>query len=215
MLITTIKKKEDSILGIKEVTKLTISHYEIDPEGFWKGTRDHDVSQNYRALLDSIHGKGPFNILDLGCGPGRDLKYFRDLGHVSVGIDGSESFCKMARKYSGCRVLLQDFIELNLDNNYFDGIFANASLFHVPKTQLSSVINKLNQSLKTEGVLFSSNPRGKSEGINGLRYGNYMELEDYKKIVENCVFKLTHHYYRPQDVPIEHRPWLACVFRKI
>jgi len=142
------------------------------------------------------------------------LKYFKDLGHIPVGLDGCASFCRMAREYTGCRVLLQDFIELNLDDSVFDGIFANASLFHVPKCELSQVIRKLERSLTDQGVLFSSNPRGDYEGMSGSRYGNYMELQEYQNTVESCGFTLMHHYYRPEGVPLEQRPWLACVFRK-
>jgi len=198
----------------KELTQSTISHYEQDPEDYRLGTQDHDVSQNYKALLNSILGEGPFKILDLGCGPGRDLKYFKNLGHIPVGIDGCSTFCNMAREYAGCRVLLQDFIELDLEDNIFDGVFANASLFHVPKSELSQVIGKLWYSLTDRGVLFSSNPRGNSEGISGLRYGNYMELQEYQNAVESCGFTMIHHYYRPKELPLAQRPWLACVFRK-
>jgi SAM-dependent methyltransferase len=196
-----------------ELTKSTIGHYEQDPEAFKLGTLDHDISQNYQAFLDAISSTGPSKILDLGCGPGRDLKYFKSLNHTPIGLDGCESFCEMARSYSECEVLLQDFIDLKLENNYFDGIFANASLFHVPKTELPQVIGKLRKSLKSAGILFSSNPRGNSEGFSGMRYGNYMELEEYKIIIEDCGFTLLNHYYRPQELPLEQRPWLACVFK--
>ncbi len=117
----------------EDLTQTTIQHYENDPNGFWTGTRDHDVSQNYNALLNAISGEGPYTILDFGCGPGRDLKYFKSLGHNPIGLDGCESFCSMAKEYSGCEVLCQNFISLDLENEYFDGVFANASLFHVPR----------------------------------------------------------------------------------
>jgi len=200
---------------MKKWTQTTIRHYEKDPQGFWEGTRDHDVSQNYHAFLQPIHGKKPFNILDLGCGPGRDLKYFKSQGHIAIGLDGCRDFCVMARKYSGCKVLMQNFIELELEKCFFDGIFANASLFHVPKSYLCEVVGKLRDSLKENGIFFSSNPRGNSEEISKSRYGNYMELRGYKEMIEGCGFSLIHHYYRPSEMPIGQRPWLACVFRRI
>ena len=76
----------------------------------------------------------PFAILDFGCGPGRDLKAFKDLGHEPVGLDGSARFAAMARDYSGCEVLEQDFLRLDLPAGRFDGVFANAALFHVPSS---------------------------------------------------------------------------------
>lgn len=198
----------------KILTKKTIEHYETDPLGFWRGTFDHDVSQNYQALLGHLEHSNCQTLLDLGCGPGRDLKYFKQLGHHVIGLDGCESFCQMARDYSGCEVLQQDFIEINLKENYFNGIFANASLFHVPKINLPEVLAVLQRSLKQNGILFSSNPRGDGESINGSRYANLMELNEYQTIVEMCGFELIDHYYRPQSVPLENRPWLACVFKK-
>ena len=117
---------------LKEIVTLTLEHYNQRAEEFWTGTRDHDVSQNRDALLQALHGTGPFRILDFGCGPGRDLKVFRDLGQEALGLDGAERFVELAQKYSGCEVWQQDFLKLDLPNNYFDGVFANAALFHDP-----------------------------------------------------------------------------------
>ena len=88
-----MNKKTD----LKKLTDSTINHYEQNPQGFWQGTKDHDVSQNYQSLLNNISGRAPYQILDFGCGPGRDLKYLSDLGHKAVGLDGSASFCERTR----------------------------------------------------------------------------------------------------------------------
>jgi hypothetical protein len=61
---------------LKKIALLTLEHYNLRAEEFWKGTRYHNVSQNIEALLQHIKGKPPFTILDFGCGPGRDLKAF-------------------------------------------------------------------------------------------------------------------------------------------
>src|SRR6516165_461791 len=73
---------------LRRISELTIAHYDRSAEAYWDGTRDHDVIQNYAALLDAIEGDPPYSILDLGCGRGRDLRYFRSLGHDVVGLDG-------------------------------------------------------------------------------------------------------------------------------
>ncbi|HEX3343809.1 MAG TPA: methyltransferase domain-containing protein, partial [Polyangiaceae bacterium] len=80
----------------------TVAHYDATAESFREGTRDHDVSQNYAAFLRAITAPPPFVLLDLGCGPGRDLAYFRSLGHDAVGLDGAASFVAMARAATGC-----------------------------------------------------------------------------------------------------------------
>lgn len=206
-------------MEIGQITQTTLAHYDRSARQFFEGTRDHDVSQNIAALLDAIAAapgaQAPYRILDLGCGPGRDLKRFTELGHIATGVDGSAEFVRMARDYSGCDVLRQDFIDLRLPDSAFDGIFANASLFHVPSAALPDVLLRLNKTLKPEGVLFSSNPRGNNqEGWNGPRYGSYYDYETWERLVTAAGFAPLHHYYRPPGLPREQQPWLASLFRK-
>jgi SAM-dependent methyltransferase len=201
---------------ISSASTITLGHYNKHADSFWSGTRDHDVSQNRDALLQHLRGPGPFRILDFGCGPGRDLKVFRDLGHEAIGLDGAERFVELARDYSGCEVWHQDFLKLALPPEFFDGIFANAALFHVPSRELPRVLRELWATLKAEGVLFSSNPRGENEeGWNGQRYGCYYNLETWRNLVTAAGFAEITHYYRPPGVPREQQPWLASVWRKV
>ncbi|MGH8630083.1 MAG: class I SAM-dependent methyltransferase [Burkholderiales bacterium] len=201
---------------LAETSSVTLDHYKRHADGYWKGTKDHDVSQNREALLKHLHGKGPHRILDLGCGPGRDLKVFSELGHEAVGIDGCEQFVEFARKYCGCEVWLQDFLRLRLPTEYFDGIFANAALFHVPSQELPRVLKELWTTLKGNGVLFSSNPRGNNEeGWSAGRYGVFYDLERWRELVTAAGFVEITHYYRPAGLPRERQPWLASLCRKI
>lgn len=198
-----------------EITARTISHYDDRASSFWEGTRDHDVSQNIAALLRHIRGAAPFRILDFGCGPGRDLARFSALGHEAIGIDGCPAFAAMAAAHSGCEVWQQNFLALQLPAGYFDGIFANASMFHVPRRELPRVLRELHASLRPEGVLFASNPRGRNEeGWNFGRYGVYHELEAWRGFLDAAGFIELEHYYRPAGMPIEQQPWLASVWRK-
>ena len=151
------------------------------------------------------------DILDFGCGPGRDLNTFKSLGHRPIGLDGSIEFCQLATKHSACQTLHQQFLNLELEENSFDGVFANASLFHVPSQELPRILNDLHHTLRPEGILFSSNPRGNIEGWQGQRYGHYMEFEANKAYLEQAGFKIIHHYYRPDSKPREQQPWLAIV----
>ena len=201
--------------ALKAISQTTIGHYDGRAGQFWEGTRDHDVSQNRDALLRHIEAKPPFRILDFGCGPGRDLAVFRDLGHAPVGLDGSLRFCEMARSWSGCDVLHQDFLELDLPALSFDGVFANASLFHVPTQALPRVLEQLREALVPGGVLFSSNPRGENvEGWQGDRYGAYHDLPKWRALLARGGFEELEHYYRPPGKPRTMQPWLATVFRR-
>ncbi|MGC5703996.1 class I SAM-dependent methyltransferase [Pseudomonas sp. NFXW11] len=197
------------------ITATTLGHYNQVAEDFRTGTRDHDVSQNIDALLRHIQGPAPFTLLDFGCGPGRDLQTFTRLGHVAIGLDGCERFAQMARQDSGCEVWQQDFLKLDLPAGHFDGIFANAVLFHIPRQELPRVLRQLQASLKAGGVLFSSNPRGDNqEGWNGARYGAYHDLANWQALLGEAGFVELEHYYRPAGLPREQQPWLASVWRK-
>ena len=200
---------------LRRTSTVTLEHYNEHADSFWEGTRGHDVSQNRDALLHYLRGPGPFRILDFGCGPGRDLKIFRDLGHEAIGLEGAERFVELARAYSGCEVWLQDFLELKLPDEFFDGIFANASLFHVPGQELPRVLRELWSSLKPGGVFFSSNPRGgNEEGWNSQRYGCYYDWDTWRELVITAGFVEITHYYRPPGLPRDQQPWLASVWRK-
>jgi SAM-dependent methyltransferase len=201
---------------VRRISAETLAFYERAAAEFWDGTRDHDVSQNTSALLEAIEGTPPFSILDLGCGPGRDLKHFRSLGHEAVGLDGAAEFVAMARVYSGCEVLHQDFLALDLPERRFDGVFANAALFHVPSRELPRVLGELHAALAPRGVLFSSNPRGDNEeGWSAGRYCCFLDLDTWRGFVTAAGFIELRHYYRPPGLPRHKQPWLATVWRKV
>ena len=200
---------------MERIAAQTLDHYEQHAQAFWQGTRDHDVSQNIAALLQYIEAPAPFEILDFGCGPGRDLKTFKLLGHRATGLEGAAQLAAMARTYSGCDVLQQNFLQLNLPSAQFDGVFANAVLFHVPSQALPRVLADLFATLKPGGVLFSSNPRGDGrEGWNGDRYGAFHDLPAWRGYMSAAGFVELTHYYRPAGLPREQQPWLASVWRK-
>ena len=192
--MTTMKLNPQDV---KKIAHLTLEHYNQRAEDFWEGTRGHNVSQNIAALLQYIESEPRFMILDFGCGPGRDLKVFAGLGHIAVGLEGAAHFAAMARAHSGCEVWQQDFLELDLPDNHFDGVFANAALFHVPSQELPRVLLELHASLKPGGVLFSSNPHGHNEeGWNRGCYGVYHDLETWRRYVAAAGFVELTHYYR-------------------
>ena len=138
-----------------------------------------------------------------------------DLGHDVVGLDGSTKFVVMARSYSECEVLRQDFLAMKLPESRFDGIFANASLFHVPSQELPRVLAELSATLRSRGVLFCSNPRGNNEeGFSGDRYSCFLDHDTWRDYVTAAGFLQVRHYYRPPGLPRSKQWWLATVWRK-
>ena len=200
---------------LQRIVAWTLAHYNQNAQAFWEGTRGHDVGQNINALLQYIEATPPFDILDFGCGPGRDLRAFKALGHRVLGLEGASELAALARANSGCEVLLQNFLELDLPAARFDGVFANAVLFHIPSQELPRVLKQLHAALKPGGVLFCSNPHGEGqEGWNGDRYGAFYDWSAWQAHVSAAGFVELTHYYRPPGLPREQQAWLASVWRK-
>lgn len=200
---------------VRQAVQATLDHYARNADRFREGTWDHDVSQNMDALLSRINGSAPFRILDLGCGPGRDLIELTRRGHRAVGIDGCAQFVEMARNESGCEVWHQDFLDLKLPSESFDGIFANASLFHVPSRFIDGVLARLFRALVPGGVLCSSNPRGDNqEGWSGDRYGSYYDYARWAALMQAAGFVELDCFYRPAGLPRDQQHWLVTVWRK-
>jgi SAM-dependent methyltransferase len=194
--------------------RATLAHYDASAREFQAATRDHDVSQNIDALLRHIEGEAPFDILDFGCGPGRDVQAFLDRGHRPVGLDGAAGFVTLARAACRAEIWHQDFLALDLPTARFDGIFANASLFHIPSQALPRVLLELRAALKPGGVLFASNPRGQNEeGMHHGRYGVFHDLPQWQRYLQAAGFEALEHYYRPTGRPRDQQPWLATLWR--
>jgi SAM-dependent methyltransferase len=200
---------------LRFIAARTVGHYDQRAQSYWEATRDHDVSQNVQAFVSALRGRPPLSLLDLGCGPGRDLITFASMGHHAVGLEGSSHQAALARQHSGCDVLEQCLLALDLPDAQFDGVFANAVLFHVPSQELPRVLRQLHQTLKPGGVLFSSNPRGNGqEGWNGDRYGAFHDWPTWQRHLAAAGFIELAHFYRPPGLPIEQQPWLASLWRK-
>lgn len=202
-------------VDLANLTAATLAHYESRAAEYWQGTHDHDVRQNIEALLTHLEGTPPFSILDVGCGPGRDLKTFAALGHHPVGLDGAAAFVEMARTFSGCEVWHQGFMALDLPAQRFDGIFANASLQHVPAQALPRVLRQLYATRKPNGALFASIPHGDDqEGGNDERYSCFHHPASWHAHLTRAGFVELLSYFRPPGVPRAEQRWLASVWRK-
>ena len=206
--------------------RATIDDYAAVAEEYAAGNMNHDVSQNIDSLLGPLSEQQlgrPLDILDVCCASGRDLVAFTKLGHHAVGLDGVTAFCEMSRALSGCEVWEQDLASLDLPAARFDGIFANACLFHVPRAGLPGTLEALHGALRPGGVLFVSNAHGFGEDKEGWTDGRseatrsyvcWLSEESWVATCKAAGFTLLDLFYRPPGRPRIRQPFLATVWQK-
>lgn len=145
----------------------TLEFYNSIAADFIQGTIHADVEPLRQSFLKYLPQGAA--ILDLGCGSGRDSKYFLEKGYSITAIDGSAELCKAASAYIGRNVAQITFDKLDY-YQMFDGVWACASLLHVPSMQLPAIFGKISRSLKPGGYLYVSFKYGTFEGERNGRY---------------------------------------------
>ncbi|MBE5950550.1 MAG: class I SAM-dependent methyltransferase [Lachnospiraceae bacterium] len=151
----------------------TIKYYNENAKEFCEGTLQADMSQYQAMFLNYVKPGG--HILDAGCGSGRDSKVFSDLGYQVTAFDASEEICKFASEYLGRMVECRRFEDVT-ETDCYDGIWASASLLHVPKKDLPEVLGRFRRALKADGILYASFKYGDGECMRGeRRFSNFTE----------------------------------------
>lgn len=159
----------------------TLSYYRKNAENFVKGTINADMEFNRKKFLQRLPEQG--SILDFGCGSGRDAKIFLNLGYEVEAVDGCRELCEMAAEYTGIVVRQMDFMELDVREKY-DGIWACASVLHLPYEELRAVLAKMAAALKENGVIYVSFKYGEFEGWRNGRYFTDMTEDGVRRLVE-------------------------------
>ena len=165
----------------------TISYYDKNAKEFCKNTVDVDMSFCRDKFLKYL--KKGSTILDAGCGSGRDSVVFKQLGYHVTAMDASPEICKEAEKVLGQRVICRTFETLE-DENMYDGIWACASLLHVPKVRIEEVLHRLKRALKNDGILYASFKYGDEEKVVGERFFNYFDERSLRELIIENGFKI-------------------------
>lgn len=191
----------------------TISYYDKNAAEFCKNTIDADMSFCQDKFLK--HLKPGVAILDAGCGSGRDSVVFKQLGYHVTAMDASSEICKEAEKVLGQKVLCKTFEELD-DENVYDGIWACASLLHVPKERIAEVLSRLKYALKDGGVLYASFKYGDEEKVVDGRLFNYYNEQSLTALMEENGFEVLE-LFATQDVRRDRQGerWMNVVGVKI
>ena len=158
----------------------TLDYYNKNTSEFVKGTIGADFTET-QSRFASLFEKGAY-ILDFGCGSGRDTKCFLDAGFKVDATDGSEELCKFASDYTGIDVRCELFSELDAVDKY-DGIWACASILHLPKVELKDVFHKMIAAVKTSGYIYTSFKYGDFEGERNGRYFTDFTEDSFKEFV--------------------------------
>ena len=154
---------------------ITLDYYNQNSQHFVHDTQDVKFTDIQDYFLSYL--KPGALILDFGCGSGRDTKYFLEKGYSVEAIDGSEEMVKIAREYTGIEVKQMLFQDLNETERY-DGIFACASILHVPSVELPDIMKRIYRALKQSGIAYISFKYGTFEGERNGRY--FTDLNEEK-----------------------------------
>ena len=198
---------------MKKCIEDTIVYYNKNADIFVEGTIYIDFTQKQTHFLSKLISGS--HILDLGCGSGRDTKYFLEQGYRVTAADGSIELCKAAGKYTGIPIRHMLFQELN-ETDIYDGIWACSSILHLPLPELNDVFHRMAAALKERGVIYTSFKYGTCEGERNGRYFTDMTEEKFSCFLQNIKELELEEQWVTSDV----RPgrgdekWLNIILRK-
>ncbi|WP_167957020.1 class I SAM-dependent methyltransferase [Anaerosporobacter faecicola] len=174
-------KKSEDPRTLREITECTLDYYNKRAQEFVDGTVDVHFTEVQELFLSYLSNGN--KILDLGCGSGRDTKYFLEKGYQVDAIDGSAELCKLATEYTGIPVKHMVFEELN-EKEQYEGVWACASILHVPRRSLPNILSKITDATKKDGIVYISFKYGNVEGIKNGRYFTYLTEETLIELLE-------------------------------
>lgn len=192
----------------------TLDYYDKNARAFAGST----CSLDFHEVQDIFLGKIPAGsrILDLGCGSGRDTRYFLDHGYRVDPVDGSREMCRLAEKYAGVPVRQMLFSDLDARELY-EGVWACSSILHLPKGELRSVFALIIRALKKKGVLYASFKYGEFEGMRNGRYFTDFTRESFSEFIRDEDRLSLEESWITGDVRPQRgeEKWLNCILRKI
>jgi SAM-dependent methyltransferase len=191
----------------------TIEYYNNNADQFFDSTFSLDLKQLYTAFLNELDSG--VKLLDAGCGSGRDSLYFKHQGYDVTSFDASKALVQKAEKLLGQPVLFNTFQNIKF-TDHFDGIWACASLLHVAKDEITSIMSKLSNALTESGVMYVSFKYGESERKdNGRLFNDYTETS-FDKMIQHIPELEVLKYWITHDVrPEKNECWLNILIQKI
>ena len=211
-----MKSKDNEGCSVSEkqtADNSTLEYYSRNAADFVSSTRQADFSAVQNRFLSLLDHKG--EILDLGCGSGRDARAFLDAGYTVRAVDGFPAMAQLACSYLGMPVDTMDFEDL-IDQERYEGIWACASLLHVPCTKLPTIFAKVYQALKTGGIFYCSFKLGNFEGVRNGRYFTDLDACSLQELLQAGGRWKVEDVWISEDVRPDHtdEKWINGLFRK-
>ena len=189
-----------------------MNYYDKNAQEFFDSTINADMSSHHEKFISYMPEKG--NILDAGCGSGRDTLFFKNHGYDVTSIDGSMEMCKLASEYAKTDVLHMQFQEMEFQS-VFDGIWASASLLHIPTDEIESILAKFKDALKNNGIFYASFKYGDFEGIRNGRFFNDLTKETAIELFEKADFEVIETWITTDSrIERQHQKWTNIIVRK-
>ena len=192
----------------------TLNYYAQNAQEFIAGTIGIDMSDVHRRFLEHMPPEG--SILDLGCGSGRDSKFFAERGYRVTAVDGSAELCKRAEQLIGFPVRCLLFEDLDYVNE-FDGVWACASLLHVEKEKMLRILGLVSNALKDGGTLYLSYKYGTGQRLEkGRFFSDYTEADIPLLFPESSPLSCVEWWITQDERPERsHERWLNMICKKI
>ena len=193
------------------MTNRTIDYYNDNADEYFNSVISADMTENYTRFLQYVP-KGA-SIVDLGCGSGRDLKYFKDNGYEAEGLDASEKLCILAREYSGCPVLCTDFLSWKAERRY-DAFWANASLLHLTGKDIITFFAQKTKYLADNGIFYMSMKTGIPQGDDPKgRYFTPFSEELLEQLLKASKLELINRWSNSDALGRSDTKWMSVIFR--
>ena len=191
----------------------TIDYYNDHSGEFAERVNSVDMSREYRRFLRYVPKGG--SIVDMGCGSGRDMRFFSEEGYSVSGVDASEMMCKVARDYSHCPVVCCDALAWKPESKC-DAIWANGSLLHLPLDEIITFLKTKTAFLKPGGIIYFSMKAGIPEGYDEKgRYFTPFSESILDSVLADGKLTMLERWTEDDGLGREGFHWEAVILRRI
>lgn len=188
----------------------TLNYYNNNAKSFHENTFNVNMDTIYEKFLKYVNGN---SILDLGCGSGRDVKYFEEKGYEVIGIDFSQKLIEIGRNNVKSKLIVKDFLSLNYKEE-FNGIWACASLLHLNIKDMKIVLDNIYNALKDDGVIYISLKYGDFEGYIDDRFFKYVDEKSLDEIINTKKFEILEEFFTEDFRVNKDFKWINLILKK-